>query len=268
LETREPPLEEPKMRRLVVAVIASGWALAGASSAQAAPRVTLSPAVGPPTTSVKVTGTGFQSTTSADVFFDTTDVAIATSNASGSITSTITVPANAQPGNHWITIDERHGALAAQASFVVRTDWPQQGFGAQGRRYNADENTISPSNVSRLTLAWSAFASQLGNATPFVEYQSNLFVGEVNGVVRAYKPTGGLLWTASPGGDLESVTPAAYNHNVYFGSDNGMVRAYLAGCRADGGVCTPLWSKSVGTAVTGSLTVANGTRRPTEPSTP
>src|SRR5258707_11414006 len=60
--------EEPKMRRLVVAVIASGWALAGASAAQAAPTVTLSPSFGPPTTSVKLTGAGFDAPTSADVF--------------------------------------------------------------------------------------------------------------------------------------------------------------------------------------------------------
>jgi outer membrane protein assembly factor BamB len=66
------------------------------------------------------------------------------------------------------------------------------------------------------------------------------------------------VWTAAPGADLSGVAPAAYNSRVFFGATNGTVYAYSTGCRADGGTCTPVWTASVGTGVTGPLTVYNG----------
>jgi outer membrane protein assembly factor BamB len=229
-----------------------------APSAWAAPSTTLSPTVGPPSTSVKVTGAGFDPSTSLDVFVDATDVVVATSNASGAVSITITMPAGAQPGTHWITLDEGRTHPAAQAPFTVRTDWPQQGFGAQGRRYNAYENTIGTDNVSALTRAWARPVSGFTSPTPFIVYTSYAFVGDVDGAAYAFSQNGTLLWTASPGTDLHSAAPAAYNSRVFFGGANGTVYAYLTTCRTDGGTCTPAWSTSVGTAVTGPLSIYNG----------
>jgi hypothetical protein len=45
---------------------------------------------------------------------------------------------------------------------------------------------------------------------------------------------------------------------VLFGDLNGNVIAYKTGCRSDGGVCTPSWTKNIGAAVAGGLTVRNG----------
>jgi hypothetical protein len=246
------------LRRSTILLTAMIGALIAAPSAWGAPSTIVSPTTGPPSTSVRVTGAGFDPSTSVDVFVDTTDVALATSNASGAVSIAITVPAGAQPGTHWITLDEGHTHPAAQAPFTVRTDWPQQGFGAQGRRYNALENTLGPNVVRGLTRAWSSQVSGFTSPTPFVEYQSELFVATVDGSAYAIGAKGGLFWTASPGTDLHSVPPAAYNARVFFGGANGTVYAYRTNCRTDGGTCTPAWSTSVGTAVTGPLSVYNG----------
>jgi glucose dehydrogenase len=168
------------------------------------------------------------------------------------------VPAGAQPGVHWVTLDEGHAHPAAQAQFSVRTDWPQEGFGAQGRRFNAYENTINSGNVSGLNRVWSMPAGGYGNPSPFIQYGSYLYVSDVTGTVHAYRASGSLLWTASPGTDLPTFAPAASSSRVYIGGANGNVYAYAYTCRTDGGTCTPLWTHNVGTGVTGPLTVKGG----------
>jgi hypothetical protein len=170
----------------------------------------------------------------------------------------IQVPASAQPGTHYITLVERGTGTAAQTTLAVMTDWPMQGFNFFGRGYNPYENTINTSNVHDLSTSWTKVVSNLGNATPFVDLAGNLFVGDTTGAIHAFSSAGALLWTASPGNDLQSVTPAGYGAYVYFGGSDGNVRAYKAACRKDGGVCTPTWTRSVGTSVTGSLVVYNG----------
>src|SRR5262252_2934943 len=57
--------------------------LAPAQAAVAAPRVTLSPAIGPPTTAVAVSGTGFGAYERVDVYFGTTDLALTGTGGTG-----------------------------------------------------------------------------------------------------------------------------------------------------------------------------------------
>jgi hypothetical protein len=168
------------------------------------------------------------------------------------------VPSYAQPGTHWISLVARGTNVGAQTQFHVNTNWPMQGLSAQGRYNNPFENTITTSNVSRLTDVWTKPVIQFVNPAPFVEHNGNLFVGDVSGVIHAYSNTGALLWTAMPGSDLQRVTPVAFFGHVYFGAANGNVYAYALACRKDGGVCTPKWTKSVGTSVTSSLRVYGG----------
>ena len=57
--------------------------LLSSAAALAAPVVTLSPVVGPPTTIVTVAGTGFGTTEAVDIYFDTTDLCLIATDATG-----------------------------------------------------------------------------------------------------------------------------------------------------------------------------------------
>src|SRR5207248_10758243 len=84
------------------AVVAA--ALVPGAPALAAPGETIAPASGPPTTVVAVSGTGFGAFEAVDVYIDTTDVALALADASGSFSDIkVTIPASAVPGTHWIS---------------------------------------------------------------------------------------------------------------------------------------------------------------------
>src|SRR5690348_2833362 len=72
--------------------------------AQAAPLVALSPSINHPQGATRVSGSGFGASEAVDIFYDTTDIALDVSDASGKFgTDKIAVPANALPGDHWIT---------------------------------------------------------------------------------------------------------------------------------------------------------------------
>jgi hypothetical protein len=118
--------------------------------------VRLSPATGPPASTVTVSGARFGASEAVDIYFDTTDEALVTTKARGAFSGiTITVPASAAPGTHWITAVGRHSGQAAQAAFTVSTDWAQFNNGPSHRGDNTTENVLGPSNVSNLGLNWS-----------------------------------------------------------------------------------------------------------------
>lgn len=125
------------------------------ASVFALPAVTLSGASGPPTTKMKVAGSGFPGSSLIDVYFDTTDMVLTVTNPKGAFSNLVLqVPAAALPGIHWITAVVRNSGLAAQKSFTVQTDWPQAGFTAKNRRSNPYENMLSPSTVGSIDLDW------------------------------------------------------------------------------------------------------------------
>ena len=144
--------------------------------------VTLSPTFGPPTSKVKVNGTGYGTSETVTITFDTTKVGTTTTSSTGTFSKSVTVPTSAQPGNHTIKASGQTSGLSASRNFLVRTNWPQFGFVPQGGRYNNYENTISASNVSGLIQDWSA-------------------------------PTGGSFSSTVAG------SPAVVNGVVYVGSD-------------------------------------------------
>jgi hypothetical protein len=220
------------------------------------PGFQLSSAMLNPLGNVTVTGVGFDGMKAIDVYFDTTDLALAASSANGLVSAALQVPQYAQPGSHWITLVERGTNLAVQTAFQVSTNWPMGGFSAQGRGYNAYENTLNIFDVAGLTDNWFGSSGGFANPAPFVEYGGNIFVGDTTGKIRAYSSVGILLWTASAGNSsLQSATPVAFAGKVFFGAQNGNVYAFYMKCRSDGGTCTPVWTKSVGTSVTASLTI-------------
>lgn len=124
--------------------------------AVAAPEVKVSPGFGPPTTTVKVTGTGFSAGRMVDVFLDTTDMALKVTSATGTFTANIKVPASMEPGVHWVSAVVRNQSTGTQCSFRVRTNWSQFRFGTGRRGSNPYENVLSIFNVGGLNQAWMA----------------------------------------------------------------------------------------------------------------
>jgi hypothetical protein len=94
--------------------------------------VTLSPNSGPPATNLQVAGGGFPASIAVDIYFDTTDVALAVTGATGAFSGiAIKVPASAVPGTHWVTAVARGtSGKAAQAAFTVQTNWAQFQYSA------------------------------------------------------------------------------------------------------------------------------------------
>ncbi|HXZ39926.1 MAG TPA: hypothetical protein VEG68_04240 [Terriglobales bacterium] len=75
--------------------------LAAALAAAAAPKVALSPTIGPPTTSISVSGSGFPDSTVVDIYFDTTELVLTVTTATGTFSGvTILLPTSAIPGTH------------------------------------------------------------------------------------------------------------------------------------------------------------------------
>ncbi len=236
---------------------AGGTATSGAAFT-VTPGLQLSQATGYPTVSFTVTGEGFGPYTSVDVYFDTTDIALAVSNGLGVVSIAIQVPVSSQPGAHWITLDERANHFAAQKPFTVNTNWPMQAFGPGGAGVNPFENTLSASNVDNLGTLWTQPSGGFANASPFIEYNGNVFLGDVLGGIRALGSTGALLWSAGETDSFQSVTPASNGTLVFFGGTGSTVYAFKNTCRTDGGVCAPTWTSDIGVAITAGLTLRLG----------
>ena len=143
--------------RLVMKWCAIGLVLlSGTFSLATGVTTTLSPAVGPPTTNVQVSGAGFPASTAVDIYFDTTDEVLAVTSATGTFSGIVVkVPASAVPGAHWITAVARGtSGKAAQAAFTVQTNWSQSRYSAPQRGVNPFENLLSASTVGTLDLDW------------------------------------------------------------------------------------------------------------------
>src|SRR5580704_4589982 len=86
--------------------------------------VSLSGKSGPPTSKTRFSGTGFSPNTAVDIYFDTTDEALAITDATGAFSKIpITVDQLALPGEHWISAVQRSNDNGAQTPFFVNTSW-------------------------------------------------------------------------------------------------------------------------------------------------
>jgi hypothetical protein len=96
------------------------------------PKVGLLPSSGPPTTNVLVSGSGFPAFAAIDIYFDTTDLALAVTGSTGSFSKiAIQVPASALPGTHMVTAVARsngaEGFSGANQLVAVSLHPPPQG---------------------------------------------------------------------------------------------------------------------------------------------
>jgi outer membrane protein assembly factor BamB len=240
-------------RRLSRSNLAIPMILCGLQSAALAqPTVSASPKSGPPTFSVAVSGAGFANEEAVDVYFDTSDLALAVTNSGGSFSGVpLTIPTSAAPGTHWITGVGQRSGLAAQSSFLVRTDWPQFLAGPQHHGYNPTENVLNVSNVAGLQLLWRT--PTLGNNSSPVLDSGILFVeSQCRYLYALDAATGQPLWVV-PTGDSKNhfnPTPAVAQGIVYTGSNDGLYAFEAATGKQ-------IWSALPGSSVE-SVTVANG----------
>jgi outer membrane protein assembly factor BamB len=181
----------------------------------ATPAVKLSTVSGPPTTNVTISGSGFPASRLIDLYFDTTDMVLVVSSATGTFSNVrFQVPAKAQPGTHWVTAAVRASGLAAQKSFLVRTNWEQRGFTPNHKGLNPYENVLNPSNVGSLDLHWSFPTEGPVLSSPAVA-NGVVYVGSTDRNVYAINArTGAKLWSF-PMPDQVFSSPAVVNGAVY-----------------------------------------------------
>jgi outer membrane protein assembly factor BamB len=163
------------------------------SSALAAPSITLSKKVGPPTTEILVSGSGFAANVGVDIYFDTKDEALVVTNNEGEFHNAAAyAPRSAFPGEHWVTALERNNDKGDQEPFVVFTDWPQYHFDAARTGSNPYENVLNKHTVGGLQLRWES-----DGQWPAVS-NGRVYVGSVGGGTYLYAlnmATGSTQWS-------------------------------------------------------------------------
>jgi outer membrane protein assembly factor BamB len=235
-----------------ITVVTTGGSAKSSGRFTVLPSIDLTPTVGPPTSTVTVDGAGFTAGEADDLYFDSSDEALASAGASGTFSgATLTVPASAVPGTHWVTAVGRHAGLSAQAPFTVRTDWPQFHYSASRQGLNPFENVLSTDTVPGIGLDWTYTTGDDVSSSPAVA-NGLVYVGVDNGLYAVNASTGELLWSYPTGGGIAFFSPAVANGVVYVGS-YGDDKVYAL--KASTGEL--LWSYVTGT-VESSPAVANG----------
>src|ERR1051326_5481109 len=122
----------------------------------ATPALVLSGASGPPTSNILVSGSGFAASTAIDIYFDSIDLTLAVTNSTGSFTNiAIEAPSDSAPGNHWVTgVARGSSGSAAQAPFLVRTNWMSFQYSSRHKGFNPYENVLGPGNVGSIDVDW------------------------------------------------------------------------------------------------------------------
>ncbi len=117
--------------------------------------ITLSKVTGPPTTKVTVKGTGFGSSETVVVTFDSrTTVGTTTTDSIGKLLPWHHHSCFSAAGKQSIRQRARASGTASQ-TFLVNTNWQQFGYDPAHSRTNPYENVLTSTSVSNLTLDWS-----------------------------------------------------------------------------------------------------------------
>jgi outer membrane protein assembly factor BamB len=178
--------------------------------------IQLSKWVGPPTAETLVSGHNFPADDKLKLYFDSLSVGQVTTNSTGAfLGAPIEVPRGALPGKHFVVAKAVNPRIEAKTHFLVRTDWPQYGFGPNGARHNRFENLLNPKNVGKLALRFS-YAAPAGLAPPVVAEGMVYFSSNDGNVYALNADTGAFVWKA------EGYEPAVSDGIIYFtgsGSD-------------------------------------------------
>jgi outer membrane protein assembly factor BamB len=229
-----------------------GTTLTSTSSFTVTVGIALSASSGPPGSSITVAGTGFGPQELVDLYAGTTDEALVTTDVHGNFAyAGFVVPSASQPGPLRLTAAGRHSGLAAQAAFLVETNWTGAGFGPAHRGYNPYENTLDVANVGGIGVAWRYATGGDVLSAPAV-VQGVVYAGSDDGNVYALNAaTGAKLWSYTTAAPVES-SPAVAKGTVYVGSDDHNVYALNAATGAK------VWAFTTGAAVASSPSVVNG----------
>jgi outer membrane protein assembly factor BamB len=203
------------------------WAIAAPAAEMSAladskPSISLSVEVGPPTAPVAVSGTGFAPSEAVDLYFDTGPVALTVADDTGAFSNLeFTVPPAAGPGEHTVIAVGRQTGIGAEQPFLVRTDWPQFHDSSDRAGANSYENTLNPSNVSRLAQTWSVRLGESGiffrRASPIVAGGSVFATSEGGALFAVDEASGGVRWVARTHAELGS-SPAYTDGLVLLGA--------------------------------------------------
>ena len=218
---------------LVHRFVAAAFILAlSIAAAVAAPAITLAPKAGPPTTVLEVSGTGFGANAAVDVYFDTAHLCLAFANGAGAASCTITVPKDAQPQAHWLSMLQRNTGTGAQKPFTVRTDMAQfHGRNAAHNGVNPFENTLNVNNVGDLDTLWSRPVGPLGTNGGAVVAGGKVYVGGVDGKLYAFNNVTGAPVAGFPvnvAAAIDVSTPAVGGGRVFVGGNDSKLHAYNA----------------------------------------
>jgi outer membrane protein assembly factor BamB len=164
----------------------------------------LDPAMTPPGSSVTATGTGYQSNESVSFYLDTTSgsaLGTATADASGNVSSSITIPALTTPGIHTIIDVGNTSGSNFTTQINLDTSWYQFGFDYAHHRQNYSEHLVNQANVANLKLQWTAAFGK--GPTQFIgsPIYSNgtVYFVSPNGSLDAYDNlTGKIKWQYLP----------------------------------------------------------------------
>jgi outer membrane protein assembly factor BamB len=222
--------------RLIWSVALCAFVIAAAqmtTPALATPRaaLTLVPAVGPPTASTTVSGTGYAGREVVAVRFDGVHVGSAVAGAAGRFSLDVTVPSSALPGFHSVEAIGETSGSSARAPFHVRTDWLQGCFDAARRCSNPYENVIAPAGAGALAPAWRTAVGTDGRSGP-VYANGRLFVATDSGLLELDPATGAIIINDHSG--PVSATPAVIRGfdpqpdppgKVIFGTRDGTLHA-------------------------------------------
>ncbi|HET8908064.1 MAG TPA: PQQ-binding-like beta-propeller repeat protein [Ktedonobacterales bacterium] len=267
-----------------------------------APAISVSGYPGPGDT-VDVNGSGWPVRDSITILYDAQQLATAkvgfelgiVGQPIGAFRVPVVIPTNTITGGHTITVNDVTAGLTQQTGILVKAEWRQLGFTADGTRFNPYETTIGPANVNQLTLDWSYNTGYTGQVYPSVA-EDDLVVSNqaAEYLTNLNATTGQQLWQVYP--ENAESQPAVANGVIYetslyleartvatgamlwesdyliFNSDpvvaNGMVYATAQGGSAklyafsQGGcgqaTCQPVWSYTGTGGVIGTPTVVNG----------
>ena len=216
--------------------VASRWILAGLAalsisvSIASAATVTRTPTVGPPTTVVTLSGTGFVANDFVDIYWDSAWLQFVATDGSGAFSAVqITVPGSAAPGSHTITARNSGAPGGGTSTFTVRASWPLYKVQTTGRGVNLTENQLVAASLHRLEDGYRfpvPGGAENVNAAPVVSggvlyFRSKTRLLAYTLSTRALKFNVGV----APMNDLSSSAPAISGSLVFVSGDNAL-RAY------------------------------------------
>lgn len=228
--------------------------LCAAMAVHAASIVKATPASGHPTAAITVSGTAFGDLEAIDVYVDTVDTLLLVSSATGTFSGSVTIPATASPGKHYITAIGRKSGDAAQVAFTVTTPWAELGFGAAARAWNPWENTLTTGNVSSLGPLWTSPTNTVDDSPAVVN--GRVYVASYGGLgIEALNvSTGAVLWSKATTDVFEGATPAVAGGVVYVGGTQSPYTFYALNATTG----ATIWTQTVGGPIYSSAVVANG----------